>query len=389
MADSIRIILLITLRLTQQTRTPTMIFRRFYDDALAQASYMIACERSAEAIVVDPNMAIDSYLSAARDEGLKIVAVTETHIHADFASGARALASVTGAPLHVSAEGGRDWQYGFANEDDVVTLHDGDSIAAGMVRLDVRHTPGHTPEHLTFIVTDGARSNVPVGAITGDFVFVGDVGRPDLLERAAGMAGTMQSAAASLYASLRSFERLPDHLQIWPGHGAGSACGKAMSSASQSTLGYERAANWAFSPMTEATFIERVLEGQPAAPPYFGAMKARNRDAPSLRNSSLPRMLSSESLAQLDASGSVVIVDVRNPDEWARGHIPGALLLPLPLLHTRLAELPRDRPIVVHCQRGSRSAAAAATLDAFGFEDVHDLIGGMSAWEADGRPRVR
>jgi len=338
---------------------------------------------------VDPNMDTETYLRAARDEGVSIVSVTETHIHADFASGSRALAAATGATLYVSAEGGDEWQYAFAEQPGVQLLRNGDSIIVGMARLDARHTPGHTPEHLTFIVTDGARSGIPFGAMTGDFIFVGDVGRPDLLERAAGKAGTMRAAAASLYGSIQSFARLPDHLQIWPGHGAGSACGKAMSSASQSTLGYERAANWAFAPMTEADFVERVLDGQPAAPPYFGAMKARNLRAPVPRPLTLPRMLDSAEVAGLSPVTAVVILDVRNEDEWARGHMAGAVLIPLPALHARLAEIPRDRAIIVHCQRGSRSSAAAATLDAFGFDDVHELTGGISAWEAAGHAVVR
>jgi hydroxyacylglutathione hydrolase len=363
-----------------------MIFRRLYDDSLAQASYMVACERSSEAIVIDPNMDVEQYLRAARDAGLRIVAVTETHIHADFASGARALAATTGAQLHISGEGGDGWQYSFAHERGVNVLRAGDDISTGMVRLDVRHTPGHTPEHLTFMLTDRARSDVPVGAFTGDFLFVGDVGRPDLLERAAGQVGTMRNAAASLYASILAFAQLPDHLQIWPGHGAGSACGKAMSSAAQSTLGYERVANWALAPMPEAEFVERVLEGQPAAPPYFGAMKARNRDAATPRRLSLPRMMTADEVAGLGAGANALVIDVRNEDEWARARIPNAVLLPLPTLHARLDEIPRDRAIILHCQRGSRSAVAAATLDAFGFDDVHELSGGMSAWEAAGHP---
>lgn len=366
-----------------------MIFRRFYDDGLAQASYMIACERSSEAIIVDPNMNVETYLRAARDEGLRITAVTETHIHADFASGSRALAAGTGAQLSVSGEGGADWQYAFAQQPAVRVLRNGDSIALGMVRLDVLHTPGHTPEHLTFIVTDGARGAVPVGAITGDFIFVGDVGRPDLLERAAGNAGTMRDAAASLFRSLQEFKDQPDHLQIWPGHGAGSACGKAMSSAAQSTLGYERAANWALAPMTEREFVERVLEGQPAAPPYFGAMKLRNRDASVPHTLSLPRMLPSNEVAGLSPASDVLILDVRNADEYSRGHIPNSVLIPLPVLHTRLDEIPRGRPIIVHCQHGARSAIGAATLDAFGFDDVHELIRGFSAWESEGHAVVR
>jgi hydroxyacylglutathione hydrolase len=366
-----------------------MIFRRFYDDSLAQASYMIGCEANGAAIVVDPNMNVDQYLRAARDEHLNIVAVTETHIHADFASGTRALAAATGATAYVSAEGGSDWQYAFAREPMVSTLHNGDQITVGKVRLDVRHTPGHTPEHLTFIVADTARSDAPVGAITGDFIFVGDVGRPDLLERAAGVADTMQAAAASLYTSIQEFKALPDHLQLWPGHGAGSACGKAMSSASQSTLGYERVANWAFAPMPKAEFVERVLDGQPTAPPYFGAMKSRNRAVLNRPTSSLSRMLDSSEVAAIAKTGRAFILDVRNENEWDAGHIQNAVVVPLPVLHERLDEIPRDRPIIVHCQRGSRSAAAAATLDAFGFHDVHELSGGVAAWEAAGHPLVR
>lgn len=366
-----------------------MIFRRLYDDGLAQASYLIACEHSSEAIVVDPNMNVDRYLHVAREEGVRIVAVTETHIHADFASGSRKLAAATGAALYVSGEGGPAWRYAFADQPGVVTLHHGDSIQIGRVRLEARHTPGHTPEHLTFLLTDTARSDAPVGALTGDFIFVGDVGRPDLLERAAGEAGTMRAAAAALYASVQGFRELPGYLQIWPGHGAGSACGKAMSSAAQSTLGYERICNWAFGDMPEEEFIDRVLDGQPQAPPYFGAMKARNRDVPPPRNLALPRTLDSEQLAELAPARQVVILDVRNDDEWARGHIDGAMLVPLPALHERLDQIPRDRAIVVHCQRGSRSAAGAATLDAAGFDDVHELSGGIAAWEAAGHLVVR
>jgi hydroxyacylglutathione hydrolase len=366
-----------------------MIFRRFYDDGLAQASYMIGCERSGEAIVIDPNMAIETYIAAARDEHVRITGVTETHIHADFASGSRALAAATSAQLSVSGEGGADWEYAFANEPGVRVLNDGDTMEVGSVRLEVRHTPGHTPEHLSFLVVDKTRSEAPVGVITGDFLFVGDVGRPDLLERAAGKPGTMRSAAASLYASLNRFVKLPDHLQIWPGHGAGSACGKAMSSASQSTLGYERIANWALAPMSEADFIERVLDGQPPAPPYFGAMKLRNRDAKIPPVHVLPRILESDDVIDLPESTHAVIIDVRNDDEWARGHIPNAIHIPLPSLHERLNELPKGQAIILQCQRGGRSAVASATLDAFGFDDVHELRGGLSAWEAAGHVVVQ
>ncbi len=365
-----------------------MIFRRFYENSLAQASYMIACESNGAAIVVDPNMDVEQYLRAARAERLTIVAVTETHIHADFASGSRALAAATGASTYLSAEGGSDWQYAAAREPGVSLLHDGDKIAVGMVRLDVRHTPGHTPEHLAFVVTDTARCDAPLGALTGDFIFVGDVGRPDLLERAAGVAGSMRTSAASLYTSIQNFKALPDYLQLWPGHGAGSACGKTMSSASQSTLGYERVANWALAPMSEAAFIDRVLDGQPAAPPYFGPMKARNRDTVITAASPFSRILDTNEVAGIARAGTAFMLDVRNQNEWDAGHIEGAVLVPLPVLHTRLDEIPRDRPVIVHCHRGHRSAQGAATLDAFGFLDVHELRGGVAAWEAAGHSLI-
>ncbi len=363
-----------------------MIFRRFYDDALAQASYMIGCEEFSEAIVIDPSMDLSTYVTAAAAEGVRIVAVTETHIHADFASGARALAKRVGADLYVSAEGGPEWQYAFAHEPGVHLLHDGDSLSVGRVRLTARHTPGHTPEHLTFIVTDTARSQEPLGALTGDFMFVGDVGRPDLLERAAGKVGTMRDAAASLHSSIQAFKSLPDHLQIWPGHGAGSACGKSMSSAAQSTLGYERAANWALAPRPQTEFVDMVLDDQPPAPPYFGAMKVRNRDAQAVGDSQFPRKVDRDTAETMRSRSNALVLDVRNRDEYDSGHIRGAVIIPLPELADRVGELPRDVPIVVHCQRGGRSAVGAATLDAFGFSDVHELDGGFASWQADRHP---
>lgn len=363
-----------------------MLFRRVFDEGLAQASYVVGCQRVGEAVVVDPHMDIDVYIKIAADEGMRIAHVTETHIHADFASGARALAKATGATLHISNEGGDGWQYGFRGEPNVATLHDGDRISVGNVHLDVLHTPGHTPEHLSFLVVDEARSKAYVGALTGDFIFVGDVGRPDLLEVAAGQVGTMRSAAAALYQSIQKFKHFPDYLQIWPGHGAGSACGKAMSAAAQSTLGYERVANWAFEPMSEDEFIDRVLDGQPTAPPYFGRMKTRNRDGYELVTSPIPRKVEAKNLNDtVREHPEAFVLDVRNPDEWDRGHIDGATLIPLGDLHLRVNELPTDRPIVVHCQHGARSARAVATLDAFGFADVHDVVGGYAAWSAQQR----
>ncbi|MDQ6690407.1 MAG: rhodanese-like domain-containing protein [Gemmatimonadota bacterium] len=305
-----------------------MLFKRFYDDNLAQASYLIACERTREAIVVDPNLDIAQYTRAAGAERVRIAHVIETHIHADFVSGALALAAAAGAKLHLSAEGGKDWGYTGDTLERGHPLHDGSEITLGSVRVLASHTPGHTPEHLTFFVSDLERGPDPVGAVTGDFVFVGDVGRPDLLERAVGARGSMESSAAELYRSIRKFKQQPDHLQIWPGHGAGSACGKSLGSMPQSTLGYERLFNWAFSDMSEREFVLRVLKDQPVPPRYFAAMKKTNRRPQSVPiPPPPPRELPLDDLERALKEGAAVI-DTRAADKFAAGHIPGTFNIP-------------------------------------------------------------
>ena len=176
-----------------------MIFRRIFDEGLAQAAYLVGCSRAGEAVVVDPLRDLGPILAAAEEEKVRITHVTETHIHADFLSGSRELAARTGVSLHLSAEGGPDWQYAFAAADGARLLHDGDEIVVGNVRLRALHTPGHTPEHLSFLVTDGAVAPEPMGILSGDFVFVGDVGRPDLLEKAAQVAGSAEAGARVLW----------------------------------------------------------------------------------------------------------------------------------------------------------------------------------------------
>ena len=304
-----------------------MILKRFYEEKLAQASFLLGC--SGEAIIIDPNRDIKRYFDAARAEGLRITAVTETHIHADFVSGSRELARCTGATLCVSAEGGPDWQYAFGSEPGTRLLHHGDTLSVGKIRLDILHTPGHTPEHLTFLLTDQATSSEPVGAFTGDFIFAGDVGRPDLLERAAGIAGTMVSGGRQLFASLQAFSTQPDRLLLWPGHGAGSACGKKLGGMPVTTLGYEKLANWAFQIKDEKQFVKTVLQDQPDPPRYFAEMKRVNRigaGAPA----ALPEQVMPETLAGvLGSNGSAQVVDLRSPAEFATGFIPGTISIPL------------------------------------------------------------
>jgi len=305
-----------------------MLFERLFDSQLAQTSYLIGCSATGTAVVVDPNRLVDQYIAAAEREGLSITAVTETHIHADFVSGSRELAARTGATIYVSACGPPDWQYAFAGERGVVPLKDRDTIRVGNVELLAVHTPGHTPEHLSFLVTDTAIAHQPMGIATGDFVFVNDVGRPDLLEKAAHLEGTAAAGAQQLFTSLAWFKTLPDHLQIWPGHGAGSACGKGMSSVPQSTVGYERRFNWALGVTDEASFVRQVLSGQPEPPRYFAEMKRLNRMGPPVLGAiSLPERIAEHRLESLLAAGAV-IVDLRSAADFAAGHIPGTLNLP-------------------------------------------------------------
>jgi hydroxyacylglutathione hydrolase len=190
------------------------------------------------------------------------------------------------------------------------------------------HTPGHTPEHITFLVTDGAAADRPIAALTGDFIFVGDVGRPDLLERAANIKGTMEAGARMLWKSLQSFARHEEWLQIWPGHGAGSACGKGISAIPSSTLGYERRFNWAFGIKTEDDFVTSVLAGQPEPPTYFAAMKKVNKEGPPILNGfHLPKRLDASALPALLARKALVI-DTRPVDDYAKGHLHGTINIP-------------------------------------------------------------
>ena len=450
-----------------------MYFERIYDEGLAQASYLVGCQQTGTAVVVDPRRDVGVYLGLAQKNNLRIVAVTETHIHADYLSGARELARQTGAALYLSDEGG-DWRYDFPHEG----LRHGSEVKLGKVSLTALHTPGHTPEHLSFLVSDGARTAEPVLLLTGDFVFVGDLGRPDLLDEAAGSQDTRFTGAQDLFRSLRDvFLTLPDYVQVWPGHGSGSACGKALGAVASTTVGYERRFAWWSGYLLEdnaAGFTRELLSGQPDTPGYFGRMKRHNQQGPvpvptgalprleprdlagkllidtrsreAYHSGSLPDALNltagknfetwagwlldpeletrplvllaeAESEAQLlrerlwrvgidnvvgyltslaglpmqaapllgpaefDALKDKFVLDVRTQAEYAAGHIPGATLIHAGRLPRQLLNLPKDAPIVVHCQSGMRSPGAASLLRANGFEDVLELAGGYSSWQ--------
>ncbi|HJU68508.1 MAG TPA: rhodanese-like domain-containing protein [Gemmatimonadaceae bacterium] len=368
-----------------------MLLRRFYDPKLAQASYLIACGRSGDAIVIDPNRDAEQYVRAAETDGVRISFVTETHIHADFVSGSRELASRTGARLYLSGEGGHDWSYDFATSDGALLLRDGDTIDVGNIALAVMHTPGHTPEHLTFLVTDRAVADEPMGAITGDFVFVGDVGRPDLLERAAKVEGAMRAGARDLFMSLKRFAALPDWLQIWPGHGAGSACGKGISAVPHSSLGYERRFNWAFSIADEEEFVRQALEGQPEPPAYFAEMKRVNKRGPRVLGELVrPPRLEAADVASIVSSGAIV-VDTRAAETFASHHIPGTLNIPLNKSFSTWAGsiLPFDRELflLIDDNVAERADEAARDLVMIGLDRITGYFGvdALKAWEERGR----
>ncbi len=363
-----------------------MILRRLYDEALAQASFLLGDTASREAIVIDPNRDVNAYLQAAVAEKLQIVAVTETHIHADFCSGARELAQRAGALAYLSDEGGAEWKYAWANEPNVRLVRDGSAIRAGSVRLDVLATPGHTPEHVSFLLTDEAASPEPLGVFTGDFVFVGDVGRPDLLERAANMAGTMEKGARALHASLARFQqRVAGHLMLWPGHGAGSACGKNLGGLPVTTVAYERLTNWALRAADEQAFMTEVLAGQPEPPTYFKHMKRLNKEGPpvlgSLRE---PPRLADDDLAAALERGDVV-VDVRATKDVLAGAIPGTLGIPVGGSFPTWAGwlLPYDRAVSLLADDPARVLAAVRQLSLIGLDRVTGWYGAgaYAAWE--------
>lgn len=312
-----------------------MLFRQFFDPKLAQYAYLVGCQKTKEALLIDPLRDVDQYAAAAAEEGLRITAVAETHIHADFLSGARQLAHDHGATLYLSDEGAADgWASNWAKEDDyeVTFLHDGDTFAVGNIEIKALHTPGHTPEHLAFQITDhGGGASQPMGLVTGDFVFVGDLGRPDLLESAAKVENVMRPSAEKLYRSAQGFLGMDEFLQVWPGHGAGSACGKALGAVPQTTVGYEKR----FNPMLgaarqgEEAFVEAILDGQPEPPLYFARMKQLNRDGvPLLDDLPAPSALSAEDLKNGLPDGAILIDTRADRSAFMAQHLPGALYSP-------------------------------------------------------------
>jgi len=312
-----------------------MLFRQIFDEKLAQYAYLIGCQKTKEALLVDPERDIDKYIDLAQREDLEIVAVADTHIHADYLTGMREFAE-RGVKVFASDEGDDDWKYEWLRNStgyQYQLLRDGDTFRIGHIEVTALHTPGHTPEHLSYLVTDlGGGAETPMGLASGDFVFVGDLGRPDLLESAAGMSDVMEPSARTLYRSVGRLLDLDDYVQVWPAHGAGSACGKALGAVPISTVGYERRFNAAIraSRDGEEAFVDYILNGQPEPPMYFARMKRDNRIGPPvLGDLPNPHRLSATELGALANRSDVAVLDTRlNRSAFMAGHLPGALYVP-------------------------------------------------------------
>ncbi|MEN9564474.1 MAG: hypothetical protein RIR73_2718 [Chloroflexota bacterium] len=459
-----------------------MFTEQFFVEGLGCASYIVGCEAKGIAAVIDPDRDVQKYLEATRNRGLKITHIIETHLHADHVSGNSDLAARTGANIYLHESSGAEFPHKKIKQDDIIKL--------GNIRLKVLHTPGHTPESITLLVADTTRAEEPWLALTGDTLFVGDIGRPDLvgIEAARGLAGEMH---ASLTQQLLP---LNDSLLIYPGHGAGSLCGKSIGSMRSTTLGYERKYNPALTPREKEAFIEFATSDLPEQPGNHTRIKAINRkgstplgkieNKPLTVKESIPHFQrgaglldtrSKEEYVRTHIPGSVhleadsqlsnrigfvfspeapmillledaslyeqvfyslarvgyenivgylaegldvweamglpltsgdikdiepvelnnllksctngdcpKIVDVREPWEYKQAHVPGAMLIPLGQLASRLHELDPEHPVAVICASGSRSQSAAALLGQKGFKTVYNVVGGTSSWMSHG-----
>jgi len=361
-----------------------MLFERFEDAGLSQFSYAVGCAGAGEIAIVDPRRDVDVYEEFASDQDVEITHVLETHIHADFASGARELAERTGAKLYVSAyDAGEKYEVAFPHE----KLEDADALEIGSVRIEALHTPGHTPEHLSFLIYDTHRSaDVPEIMLSGDFLFVGSLGRPDLLGEDA-----KRELAARLYASVRDkLSGLHAGLEVHPGHGAGSMCGAGMSARPISTLGFERIANPYLDPgLSETQFVEKILGSAPPFPPYYRRMKTLNSAGPPILDGLPGRdAIGLEEFHALSEAGHVV-VDLRDHLAFGGGHIPNAFGIGVDgSLSTWAAwVVPYETPILLVAENAFAVDPAIRALVRVGLDQIRGwLEGGMNAWRQQGLP---
>ena len=352
---------------------------RFEVPGLAHYSYMVWS--GGQAAVVDPKRDFDTYVEFAKARDLKITHILETHIHADYASGAKELAQATGAELWLSPyDKGEDFEVQFPHRE----FADGSEFQLGDVLIKSVHTPGHTPEHLSFLLHDMARGKFPMALLSGDFLFVGSLGRPDLLGEAAKL-----KLAEQLYDSVyKRIVALPDGVEVHPAHGAGSMCGAGMSDRPQSTLGYERLANQYFGMNERSKFIEHILATVPPFPDYYRRMKRVNSDgAKTLGGIPGGTALTAQQFRALAESPEAIVIDLRKPDAFGAGHIPGAINIGAAPAFAMWAAwvVPYDRPILLAGDDASDLETTRRALVRVGLDDVRGyLAGGMKAWTEAG-----
>lgn len=358
-----------------------MLFERFEEDGLAQHSYAVGCSEKGEIAIVDPRRDIDLYLNFAEENDVKIAHVLETHIHADFASGAKELAEKTGAVLWVSGyDKDEEYEVSFSHRD----LFEGDKVQIGDVRIEVLHTPGHTPEHLSFLVFDEARSSKePMLMLTGDFLFVGSLGRPDLLGE-----DEKRKLAESLYESVtQKLKDLPEGLEIHPGHGEGSMCGSGMGGRPMTTLGYERCANpYLDEDLSCEEFKEKILSDVPPFPDYYKRMKRFNTEGPTILDG-LPgeKPMDLSRFKELVDEGDHVVIDLRTPKAFSSGHIPNSFGIGVGQNLSTWASwvVPYDKPILLLPDSKENVSDAIRALVRVGLDNVVGYLDGtMDDWKS-------
>lgn len=362
-----------------------MQFHQRFVPGLAIASYIVGDEKSSEAAVIDPTRDVDDYIVFAKDNNLHIKHIIETHVHADFVCGSRELkARLNDKPtIHCSGYGGKDWTQSFADQH----VKEGDTITMGDLKFGFKHVPGHTPEHISINLFDMTRSKeTPWVMFSGDFLFVGDVGRPDLLGKEA-----QKELAHQLYESV--FERLKefaDFTEVYPAHGAGSLCGKAIGSRRSSTVGYERRFNPALQKQPEEQWVESLLNEMPLSPPYFKRMKQVNKQGPAIIENRLSDQKRWDARQVHErVCDDCLIVDVRSKESFAAAHIPNAINIPFGSNLPTWAGwvLPYDRPILVISDEPSQIKQVVTHLLRVGFDDIEGYLeGGIGSWETSGFP---
>ena len=348
-----------------------MYFTQYYLDCLSQASYLVGDEGTGQAVIVDPRRDVAEYLDDATAHGLTIVGIINTHFHADFLSGHLELARETGAWIGYGAAAQPEFE--------VRSLQDGERISLGDVTLEVMATPGHTPESISVLVYEHADDEVAYGVLTGDALFIGDVGRPDLL---ASVGVTADELGRMLYDSVQhKLMSLPDSVRVFPAHGAGSACGKNLSTERQSTIGEQRAFNYACQPMSEAQFLEVVTAGQPPAPAYFIYNATLNKQERGVRDTDAAAPALTVEQVESALAGGAVLLDARDNQEFAAGHLRGALNVPWDgrTAETIGAVLTPEQQVVIMAPEGQEQDVATR-FARIGFDNVLGYVADPEAY---------